>query len=221
MTSYKTEPSPPADEAGVTAEEFPLKSLPPLPDRGNGYHSEPIVGTCLVLGICAVLIGLCVHTAIQTKGVVNYSKVTVAMVLLWSCVAVSCILHLMFGDPPDEIKRSHATCYPMPVEVVERLRSGRTTPLPGGNFEGPPNSTTLGSYCVRCLVWRPPLKTEAGRAHHCNVCQRCVVGFDHHCNLFGRCITRGNLPTFYLLVAMLPIGVLTALVPLVITETTV
>ena len=33
-------------------------------------------------------------------------------------------------------------------------------------------------------------------AHHCSLCQRCVVDFSHHCSFFGRCIAgrglRGN-----------------------------
>jgi palmitoyltransferase len=29
--------------------------------------------------------------------------------------------------------------------------------------------------CPKCDIMRPP------RAHHCKVCQKCVVRFDHHC----------------------------------------
>jgi ribosomal protein L40E len=29
--------------------------------------------------------------------------------------------------------------------------------------------------CLKCHARRPP------RAHHCKVCQKCVVRYDHHC----------------------------------------
>lgn len=199
----------------VPTGEIPLSALPPLPARGSGYHSEPIVGFLLVVGICCVLVGLSFHGAVQQRGAITIAKACLGIVALWAAVAISCIMSLLFGAAPDEIKRSNSTCYPMPAEVAQQLLSGRGTPLTGSNVDGPRGSPRLGTYCVRCLVWRPPPKTEAGRPHHCNVCQRCVVGFDHHCNLFGRCITRGNLPTFYLLVSMLPMGVVTALMPMV------
>lgn len=29
--------------------------------------------------------------------------------------------------------------------------------------------------CTKCDIMRPP------RAHHCKICQKCVLRFDHHC----------------------------------------
>jgi hypothetical protein len=63
-----------------------------------------------------------------------------------------------------------------------------------------------GSYCVRCLVWRPH------DAHHCRTCGRCVAGFDHHCGVFGRCIVQGNMPCFSMLIGMLFAGPITAMI---------
>lgn len=34
--------------------------------------------------------------------------------------------------------------------------------------------------CLKCGVLRPP------RAHHCKVCQKCVVRYDHHCKYFQK-----------------------------------
>jgi len=69
----------------------------------------------------------------------------------------------------------------MPMEVKARLELRQ--PLDDlSNFE-----ESGRSFCVRCLVWRPK------SAHHCRICQRCVVNFDHHCNIFGRCIAGKTL----------------------------
>merc|ERR1712232_1318123 len=99
------------------------------------------------------------------------------------------------------------TVLPLPAEVAHRLRSGQS--LEGmSNIPGSESSKTRASFCVRCLVWRPP--GEDGRiSHHCSVCQRCTLGFDHHCHALGRCIVDQNIWCFKLLVTMLPVGVLT------------
>ncbi|OUM66948.1 hypothetical protein PIROE2DRAFT_5682 [Piromyces sp. E2] len=33
-------------------------------------------------------------------------------------------------------------------------------------------------WCKYCLSYKPP------RAHHCSICQHCVLKFDHHCKYF-------------------------------------
>jgi len=199
-------------DGGVPVDEMPLSSLPPMPSRGFGYHTEPILGCCLVTGLCGVLSMMSLHQAIELKD--SYTaKACFLLVVIEVLVAIWCVGRLLFMTPPDEIKRSAETCYPMPVEVAEGLRSNKLDSLARTNIDGPAGSDRLGSYCVRCLVWRPPRKSEAGKGHHCNVCQRCVTGFDHHCNMFGRCIVNGNLTTFYLLIAMMPAGIVTSLFP--------
>lgn len=84
-------------------------------------------------------------------------------------------------------------------------------------FVGQNSKDQAGSYCTRCLVWRPAeRKTSVPgfggklKCHHCSVCQRCVDGFHHHCGVFGRCIVLNNWPCFISLIAMGFLGAATA-----------
>lgn len=46
---------------------------------------------------------------------------------------------------------------------------------PGFIMKTEKEDETVYSKCSKCLVMRPP------RAHHCKVCQKCVLRYDHHC----------------------------------------
>lgn len=202
-----------AEALALATEPIPMSRLPPYPPRSMGYWGEPLCGVTVVTLVCALFIAVVHGTAGSTPAARNgqdrWVKIAVALVWLEAAIALLCVVYLLLGGS-GVIRRSLDTCFPMPVEVDERLR-GAAGELPEGcaNLPGPAGSRTLGSYCVRCLVWRPP-KTGTYDAHHCNTCQRCVRGFDHHCGVFGRCIVKANMPCFHLLIAMLPAGFITA-----------
>lgn len=185
--------------------EFPIKKLPPLPARSEAYRSEPCTGVGLVLSFACVLT-LMIYLSVvsgSTELPTVVATVCVRLTLTLVMIALISLLFLLFGGA-GEIRRSNATCYPIPDEVVKRLR--RSESMKGlKNFTGPEGSATLGSYCVRCLVWRPP-NTEKQQNHHCLTCQRCYRGFDHHCGVFGRCIVSANLVCFWSLIGMLLTG---------------
>ncbi|KAK3259885.1 hypothetical protein CYMTET_31134 [Cymbomonas tetramitiformis] len=59
------------------------------------------------------------------------------------------------------------------------------SPAPQGAYQG-------FTFCERCQVVRPP------RAHHCRVCNTCVLDMDHHCPFIGQCVGRDNFRPFLL-----------------------
>jgi len=47
-------------------------------------------------------------------------------------------------------------------------------------------------YCKKCLLVRPE------RAHHCKICQKCILKMDHHCPWVANCVGLKNLKYFCL-----------------------
>ncbi|XP_052173991.1 probable protein S-acyltransferase 16 [Diospyros lotus] len=64
-------------------------------------------------------------------------------------------------------------------------------------------------YCQKCSHYKPP------RAHHCRVCQRCVLRMDHHCIWMNNCVGHANYKVFFIFVMYAVIACIYSLILLV------
>merc|ERR1719330_422543 len=202
--------------ATASRERIPISALPPLPPRHPEYWMEPFCGICFVGGSCAFFVsmvrGLVLADNKASKGKENLGlQIADWGIMIEAGLAVFCVLYILFGQA-GMIRRSRTTCYPMPPQVEATLREAalqRHAPdlTHLSNIYNEDRSVDRGSFCVRCLVWRP----QRG-AHHCSTCQRCVTYFDHHCGVFGRCIVGGNMCCFSLLIGLFPAAFVTMFV---------
>jgi len=172
----KTEPE---SEHTMVAVSFDLGALPALPKPDlKSMRMEAACGCVTVSVIIAILVSLS-HVVALKGGEARLSDAAtyswLGLMYAFAAVALTCLLAIMFKDP-GVIRRSVDSCLPLPADVEQRLQAGVS-------LDGLPNFVDGDkSFCMRCLVWRPP------RSHHCRTCGRCVRDFDHHCGFFGRCI---------------------------------
>ncbi|XP_044763315.1 palmitoyltransferase ZDHHC16 [Coccinella septempunctata] len=62
--------------------------------------------------------------------------------------------------------------------------------------------TEAVSICKKCIAPKPP------RAHHCSVCNKCILKMDHHCPWLNNCVGFKNHRYFFLYMVYMVIGVL-------------
>ena len=56
------------------------------------------------------------------------------------------------------------------------------------------NAQKYRKFCKRCRSFKP------SRAHHCSLCNRCIIKMDHHCPWVNNCIGLGNHKLFLLFI---------------------
>jgi hypothetical protein len=59
---------------------------------------------------------------------------------------------------------------------------------------------TEETYCKKCLLVRPE------RAHHCKICNKCILKMDHHCPWIANCVGLCNIKYFILFLFYATLG---------------
>jgi palmitoyltransferase len=118
-----------------------------------------------------------------------------AVTVLYTFVTSEWAEHSIFGHLHMALFYSIAI-----IALVSHARAARTNPgrVPKNaeplEKEGQ-NSRYIYRECRYCESYRPP------RAHHCTICDACIVKLDHHCPWTGQCIGIGNHKYFMLFVS--------------------
>jgi len=201
------------------AYEIGLADLPALQARSPEYWSQPCAAVCTILVVSYILVFGTQSLISAPCGFDANSRLVVSSLMwTWAIIAAMSTLYIIVGRA-GEIHRSHETSLPIPDAVAKQIRAAGSLEQMS-NLPGPDDSRTHGTYCVRCLVWRPPavdpVTKVRQKSHHCRICQRCFVGFDHHCDFFGRCIVQANMPCFMITISMLWVALLTSGIALLV-----
>ncbi|EJD52292.1 zf-DHHC-domain-containing protein [Auricularia subglabra TFB-10046 SS5] len=147
------------------------------------YHFAPLA--------CAVLLVLSPHpslivvlTTFQLQTLhspflfVTHIFFTYALTFLAFCSLIVCVVRDPgpVGPPPSAEDDNEET------GLADALQSIK---MADDDYDKP------GRWCRRC--WAP----KPQRAHHCSICDRCVLKMDHHCPWLGaRCIGHRTYPSF-------------------------
>lgn len=86
----------------------------------------------------------------------------------------------------DEQPEASASNVPAERDAVETVEGGAAE-----QHERSDRDDNVERYCEKCGQMKP------ARAHHCRVCNRCVMRYDHHCPFVMNCIGEKNYPYFF------------------------
>jgi len=67
----------------------------------------------------------------------------------------------------------------------------------------PPHDIVLPevvSICKKCIAPKPP------RAHHCSICNKCILKMDHHCPWLNNCVGHYNHRYFFMYMVYMIVG---------------
>ena len=105
------------------------------------------------------------------------------------------------------------------LDHTKNNNNNTNTALQNYLLEPPPSpsrsiaTTAVKRVCRRCKSYKPY------RAHHCSICQRCIIKMDHHCPWINNCVGIGNHKYFLLFIFYTSVSCLYSLL-LIITRFT-
>ncbi|TFK24368.1 zf-DHHC-domain-containing protein [Coprinopsis marcescibilis] len=173
---------------GTPGHSISLSDLPP-PEKPKKpwYYRLPLVGTIgFILAPQPSILWVLVHHHLQTLKKTHIFLIHLVVIYTLNLMIMASLYVCVTRDPgPVTLEPNQQEDYAgdddEDVGLTEALMSG------GGedDFMKP------GRWCRTC--WAP--KPE--RAHHCSVCDRCVLKMDHHCPWLGAtCIGHRTYPAF-------------------------
>lgn len=158
----------------------------------RGLLAFPVLANLLIMGgvYYSFLQGYVLPTA---KTIWVWSALAGVHVLL--LLTLTCLILVVVTDPGS-----------VPASLEDTISTGLTQGLLS-NMNPVDFAYGQVTFCSKCNRHRPP------RAHHCAVCDRCVLRYDHHCPWVGNCIGLYNVRYFlqyliYLSLSSLSIGLL-------------
>jgi hypothetical protein len=148
---------------GVYAVNFVL--LPPWMSHSNGSTIEGVGGEATHDATT---------TMMSSRSLSWWGLFHSAAFLFVSFMAVASHFYAMTTDPgavPPDAKPLN-----MPEDDHDNENNERRRPRDMQSLLDPlPTPPGVKRLCRRCKTFKPP------RAHHCSVCQRCIIKMDHHC----------------------------------------
>merc|ERR1712039_404902 len=94
----------------------------------------------------------CSVVELHGKAVLDQSWATFFVIAIWTWAVLAAVgTCFILCSKRGELRRSSDNCYPIPLEVAERLVNKKPVSELSKNITDDRGQV----YCVRCLLWRP------------------------------------------------------------------
>ena len=118
-----------ASEVGLEIGELRLCDLPPFPRPDyasrNGQAASGIFVVVTIVGLLVALphgVGATAPRAVPIFAAMDGPTIGFICLYVEAFLAIVCLLGILFGDPGN-LKRTHASCFPLPPTIADKLRA--------------------------------------------------------------------------------------------------